>query len=436
MLPLIRDLRRGHSDLDLENWKKMIVIDSATFMMGALDNDEEAWEEEKPRHKVTLTNRYAIGKYQVTQAFWQSLMGDNPSSFNGSGLPVEGVNWFECLIFCNKLSELSGMEKVYTLPEEIAQHEDKYRPDLLRNLSGFEVDELAKAVYQNINANGFRLPTEAEWEYAARGPSSHMYSGSNVLKDVAWYKENSNLRTHKVGRKKQNAFGIHDMTGNVDEWCWDRTDFGGEDVIRERPKQLYDSSPHPRVDPLGAPTGTDRAIRGGGWNSSPQFARVSYRCCGKPSLTHQYLGFRIARTMSFQNEWKMRFSKERSKVLLWEKPFRPAVPVKINEENVVGYLKDLTPYLKRAEILPFAVVNKILLVCLRIVLEICEKYCNVVNAFLKNIACAGCSLVFLVLLLAGNSDQMPMIVVVSGIYIVHLLFIHFVIPNLKNAIYQ
>ena len=187
----------------------MVRVEAGTFTMGATPEMENPEDDEKPTHQVTLTNDYYIGKYEVTQALWQAVMGNNPSGFKGDNLPVEYVSWYDCLEFISKLNRITGKT--------------------------------------------FRLPTEAEWEYAARGGKKsrgYQYSGSSNLSDVAWYSDNSGSKTHAVGSKQANELGIYDMTGNVWEWCQDW--FGS-----------YSGSS--QVNPIGANSGSRRVGRGGSW---------------------------------------------------------------------------------------------------------------------------------------------------------------------------
>ena len=204
----------------------MVKVEAGTFMMGATSEMQKPYNEEKPVHQVTLTNNYYMGKYEVTQALWQVVMGSNPSYFKGDNLPVECVSWDSCKVFINKLNSMTGRK--------------------------------------------FRLPTEAEWEYAARGGKKsrgNQYCGSNNISDVAWYNENSENKTHPVGMKQANELGLYDMTGNVEEWCQDR--------IRSYVKSS-------QINPTGAVRGAWRVFRGGSWNSYMRNCRLSFRCSAKP----------------------------------------------------------------------------------------------------------------------------------------------------------
>ncbi len=213
----------------------MVRVEAGTFTMGATPEMENPLEHEKPTHKVTLTNDYYIGKYEVTQALWKAVMGKNPSEFKGESLPVEKVSWNDCQKFIGKLNSITGKK--------------------------------------------FRLPTEAEWEYAARGGKKSrgfQYSGSSNLSDVAWYKDNSNSKPHTVGSKQANELGIYDMSGNVWEWCQDW-------------KGSYSSSS--QVNPTGAASGSGRVIRGGGWRATG--CHSSYRTYNEPGNRSGNLGLRL-----------------------------------------------------------------------------------------------------------------------------------------------
>ena len=218
----------------------MIGVQGGTFTMGATrEQGGDAWDSEKPAHRVTLSS-FSIGQTEVTQELWEAVMGSNPSSFKGPKLPVEQVSWDDCQEFIRKLNALTG------------QH--------------------------------FRLPTEAEWEYAARGGSKsqgYKYSGSNNLDDVAWYESNSGDKTHNVATKRANELGIYDMSGNVYEWCQDRY---GEDYY----------SISPSSNPMGPASGSDRVYRGGCWYYGARPCRVADRDGNDAGLRSNYLGFRLA----------------------------------------------------------------------------------------------------------------------------------------------
>ena len=216
---------------------EMVKVEAGSFNMGATPEMKSPYEVEKPVHRVTLTNNYYIGKYEVTQALWQAVMGSNPSHFKGDALPVEQVSWKDCQKFITKLNRLTG--------------------------------------------KNFRLPTEAEWEYAARGGNKsrgYRYSGSNTIDDVAWYENDALSQTHPVGTKQPNELEIYDMTGNVMEWCQDW--YGS-----------YSSSP--QVNPTGAASGSYRVVRGGGWSDSARGCRTSDRNLTSPGGRFSNLGLRL-----------------------------------------------------------------------------------------------------------------------------------------------
>ena len=218
----------------------MVRVEGGTFTMGATsEQGSDADSDEKPTHPVTLSDYY-IGRYEVTQAQWEAVMGNNPSSFknNGSNCPVENVSWNDCQNFIKRLNSLTGLT--------------------------------------------FHLPTEAEWEYAARGGNKskgYKYSGSNSIGSVAWSASNSSSKTHPVGTKTPNELGIYDMSGNVWEWCSD----------------WYGSySSNPSTNPTGPASGSYRVLRGGGWDDIARLCRVSYRSYNDPDSRGSRNGFRLA----------------------------------------------------------------------------------------------------------------------------------------------
>ena len=217
---------------------EMVRVEGGTFRMGATsEQGSDVWDNEKPVHSVTLSGYY-IGKTEVTQALWKAVMGINPSRFKGDYLPVENVSWDDCQEFIRKLNSMTG---------------------------------------QN-----FRLPTEAEWEFACRGGNNsrgYKYSGSNNLGSVAWYDGNSGNKTHPVGTKAPNELGIYDMSGNVWEWC---ADWYG------------DYSSGAQTNPTGPYGGSGRVGRGGSWDFNVRICRSSLRIHSDPTDRNINLGLRLA----------------------------------------------------------------------------------------------------------------------------------------------
>src|SRR5574344_162783 len=230
-----------------------VCVEGGTFRMGADDGD--AYDDEKPVHSVSLSDYY-ICEHTVTQRLWEETMGSNPSHFKGANLPVEEVSWYDCVNFCNKLSLKYGLKECY-------------------QINGTSVSLL------NGGKGGFRLPTEAEWEYAACGGNKSRgfkYSGSNNLDEVAWYGSNSGSQTHAVCQKNPNELGLYDMSGNVWEWCWD----------------WYGSYPSSsQSNPLGPSTGSYRVFRGGSWINVAGYCRVSFRIHCTPDFCYYLLGLRL-----------------------------------------------------------------------------------------------------------------------------------------------
>ena len=240
----------------------MIAIEGGTFDMGS--DDSEAFDREKPVHSVSLTN-YWMGEYLVTQALWAYVMQDtdmpDPSNFKGANRPVEQVSWNDINdVFLPKLNKMTeGIRPKGTL---------------------------------------YRLPTEAEWEYAARGGKywkefSFKYAGSDKLNEVGWYYENSHEETKPVGLKMPNLLGLYDMSGNVWEWCSDkRKDYeqNYEEVIRV---SIKDPLTGALINPSGVTEGQNRVYRGGSWIGLAQFCRPTNRNFGTPADRGHDIGFRL-----------------------------------------------------------------------------------------------------------------------------------------------
>jgi formylglycine-generating enzyme required for sulfatase activity len=242
-----------------------IHVEGGTFLMGSSNGNSN----ESPAHEVTV-NSFIIGKYPVTQKEWYEVMGSTvtqqrdmvnklyPLRGVGDNYPMYYVNWYEALEYCNKRSLTEGLSPVYRISKNFAACDWR--------------------------ANGYRLPTEAEWEYAAKGGNMDSivfdYSGGNSADEAVWYMKNSGDAAHPVGMKKPNSLGLYDMSGNVWEWCWDRFD-----------KYPLDAQTNPR----GAYEGSKRVIRGGCWLLPALRARSSFRCSGIPSLGNYNKGFRVAR---------------------------------------------------------------------------------------------------------------------------------------------
>lgn len=217
----------------------MVLVRGGSYKMGATrEQGKGTGKNEKPTHTVTVSDFY-ICKFEVTQELWQTVMGTNPSYFKGEARrPVECVSWEDCQEFLRKLNALTGKR--------------------------------------------YRLPTEAEWEYAARGGSmanGNKYSGGKELGDVAWYDLNSNSMTHPVGTKFPNELGLYDMSGNVAEWCQDWYSAYGKESV---------------TNPRGPHSGSGRVFRGGSWSDNATYCRVANRLDNAPSYMYYGIGLRLA----------------------------------------------------------------------------------------------------------------------------------------------
>ncbi len=291
---------------------EMTLIPAGEFRMGspttlAADSprygrvvyeDKHRSEDEGPQHLVRITSPFYLGAFEVTQEQYSETMGKNPSRFSSNGqfgfrtrgkdtvnYPVESVSWFDAVEFCNRLSRRN-------------RHDAYYRIDQVERSRG----SIVSATVTRIGGRGFRLPSEAEWEYACRaGTTTPYHCGSELDFDTANFEGNSAYGTYSyrsskkgrylgrpttVGSYPANAFGLHDMHGNVYEWCWDRAD--------ESYYSTYDSGV--AVDPFGPTIGTKRIARGGGFDSSAQATRSAYRGYSHPAASDKSIGFRVART--------------------------------------------------------------------------------------------------------------------------------------------
>ena len=263
-----------------------VLIPAGTFQMGS----EKGYSENKPVHEVTITKDFYMGKYEVTQAEYEKYCtyeSSTPSSSYGDGenYPAYYVSWYDALVYCNKRSIAEGLTPCYSI-------NDSTNPEDWGEES-ISSDATWNAAICNFEANGYRLPTEAEWEYAARAGDNTVdaltYSGTkniDELGDYAWGIVNSGSTTHEVGTKKVNAFGLYDMSGNVSEWCWNRF------------TSKYDEETEGGNDPTGASSGSYRVYRGGNWYNFMDNCAVSCRNRDNPFGDSYDLGFRVVRASS------------------------------------------------------------------------------------------------------------------------------------------
>jgi sulfatase modifying factor 1 len=226
-------------DFQKDGLPDMIPVLGGTFLMGCSDDDPDASVDEKPRHEVTVGD-FEIGKYPVTQKLWQEIMGVNPSYFKDcDDCPVECITWNNVQEFLQKLNA-------------------------------------------RFPGKNYRMPTEAEWEYAARGGSlskGYKYAGSDNLDEVAWYDANSGAKTHSVGSKKANELGLYDMSGNVMEWS---SDFWGMTYLPDPTERVITDGP---------------VLRGGSWYFGARYSRVAYRFTLSPDCAAHLLGIRLAASL-------------------------------------------------------------------------------------------------------------------------------------------
>ncbi len=251
-----------------------VLLPPGTFTMGS-PTDEPGRGNDETQHQVTLTKGFYVSAYEVTQNQWQTAMGWNESTFSGPNRPVEKVTWFDAVKYCNERSVDEGLAPAYTITG-----------------AGYSGNHIVSAtVTRNPDANGYRLLTEAEWEYASRAGGADAFCNGTIserhcgnephLDQVGWYCGNASNQTHDVGTKSPNAWGIYDMHGNVGEWCW----------------EAYGSYPSgPVTDPASSGSSSGGLSRGGSWTNEAQACRSAVRDSATPSLPNAYHGLRVART--------------------------------------------------------------------------------------------------------------------------------------------
>ncbi|MDR0456062.1 MAG: formylglycine-generating enzyme family protein [Treponema sp.] len=263
---------------------EMVLVKGGTFTMGSPAEETNSFHDERPQHEVTLTNFY-MSKHQITQKDWKDIMGTSPSNFTGDELPVEKVSWYDTLVFCNKLSMKRGLNPAYRISGSTDPEEWGAIPVYPSSNAEWDAVEIVK------EANGYRLPTEAQWEYACRvGTLTPFGTGENITADQANYDGRYPYKNYPQGAYRQtttpvgsyepNAWGLYDMHGNVWEWCWDwhGSYAGGK-----------------QTDPQGAVTGAYRVARGGSWNNNGRFLRSASRGSSAPAFRDTIIGLRIVR---------------------------------------------------------------------------------------------------------------------------------------------
>lgn len=244
---------------------KLVRVKPGNFTMGSDEGPDEA-----PPHLVTISRAFYLGETEVTQGQYQQIKGSNPSQFHGSdSLPVDSVSWFDAVEYCNALSEKEGLPTYYKSVGSAASR---------------------TVTIPILDGTGYRLPTEAEWEYACRAGLSTKYSFGDdpaAVSEFAWFDGNSEKSAHPVGLKSANGFGLYDMTGNLREWCWDR--YNADEYKKRADK-----------DPRGPEEGFGEVLhvhRGGSWDSTAPLLRSSARGKLKPNIGGEFFGFRLARNV-------------------------------------------------------------------------------------------------------------------------------------------
>ena len=254
---LTEEAKKAVIDMSL----RTVEIPAGTFIMGALEWDAVAEPNEGPTHTVTITRGFRMGVYPCTQGLYAHVMGEEPGVFKGARRPVENISACDVVMFCNRLSELKGLEPCYILPDD------------------FEKEPRWSDIERNPKANGYRLPIEAEWEYAARANQKFIFSGSNHIEEVGWCYQNSSRQTHPVGMKRPNDWGLYDMCGNVWEWVHNTNTSRGVVSTAYRSKC------------------SSIVRRGGSWYGSARVARTSFRGMTRADRKYSHQGFRFVRSV-------------------------------------------------------------------------------------------------------------------------------------------
>jgi formylglycine-generating enzyme len=257
------EIRRVHPEpipINIQGFFNVVEVPPGSFQMGSLQHSID----EQPPHLVVLEHSFVIMKTEITQQFYKAVINDNPSFFSSCGIqcPVEKVRWIEAAQFANKLSEIEGFEGCYTFLGRSNVQWDK-----------------------GTDCLGWRLPTEAEWVWAARGAkenNSYRYSGANNINSVAWYLDNSDHSTHEVCQKQENELGLCDMSGNVQEWVWDR-------AVGYSKNTVY--------NPKGGVHGSHRMARGGAWNRFAKNIHIAVRKEYSYAYQSNDIGFRLVRNL-------------------------------------------------------------------------------------------------------------------------------------------
>ncbi|SHI64567.1 formylglycine-generating enzyme family protein [Flavobacterium terrae] len=247
---------------------EIVKVEGGSFMMGSKDDNRIAENDEQKQHEVKLKS-FEINKLEVTVWEWKDYCKKNNKKMPltpfwgwNDNNPITNITWFEAVEYCNWLSKIEGLKAAYTFA--------------------------GPNVKCDFTANGYRLPTEAEWEFAAKGgkkSKGNIFAGSNNSNDIAWWIKNSERKPHAVGTKLPNELGIYDMSGNVWEWCWD---WYNKDYYKTE-----DSN-----NPCGPIRGEKKSVRGGSWDSQENYLRTANRISTDPSKTNEFYGFRLARTIN------------------------------------------------------------------------------------------------------------------------------------------